>query len=301
MGILRKLQVAAGNPMMAGCYAWSRLDPAGLLRSYQARARRAGLDRLYLILSFDCDTEKDIAAAWDVHSRLMDMGICAAYAVPGELLIEGQDVYRRIAGTGAEFLNHGHRQHMYFDEAAGMHLSCFFYDEQPPDVVETDVTEGDRTVTEVIGIKPSGFRTPHFGTFQTEAQLKFLHRVLQRLGYTFSSSTTPGFGLCYGPMFYRYGLMEIPVSGRGDSPFHILDSWGCFARPDRELGAEDYRRGAIGMSERLRGGAGLLNYYADPSHIAQQPVFFETMRELLKVAKPASYRDVMTRSVAAAA
>ena len=293
MGLMRKLQIAAGNPKLAASYARSRFDSAGALKAYQKLARAAGLDRLFLILSFDCDTKYDIAAAWEVHGRLMDMGICPAYAVPGELLVQGADVYRRIAETGAEFLNHGHREHMYFDEATAMHLSCFFYDEQPPEVVGADIRSGDKTVTDVIGVKPSGFRAPHFGTFQTEAQLRFLHRVLTELGYAYSTSTTPGFGLSYGPLFRRYGLMEIPVSGRGERPFDILDSWSYFAVPGRSVGPQDYRHDALRLLTRLTGGSGLLNYYADPSHIVDQPLFFETMREIVKVAKPISYGDLM--------
>jgi hypothetical protein len=155
------------------------------------------------------------------------------------------------------------------------------------------VTGGDKDVTDVIGVKPKGFRTPHFGTYQTESQLRFLHRMLERLGYVYSTSTTPGFGLCYGPAFHRYGLIEVPVSGRGDRPFDILDSWSCFAAPGRTLGPQDYQRGALAMAERLSGGAGLLNYYCDPSHIHDQPIFFETMRELVKLAKPISYGKLL--------
>ncbi len=299
MGILRKVKIAAENPLMAGCYAWSRLSATTLLDSYARRARLAGLDRLYFILSFDCDTENDIAVAWQVHERLMEMGICPAYAVPGVLLPKGADVYRRIAATGAEFLNHGHHDHMYFDDKTGRYESCWFYDELPIDQVEADIIAGDRDVTEVIGAKPRGFRSPHFGTFQTETQLRFLHRLLTRLGYDYSTSTTPGFGLCYGPLFRRYGLTEIPVSGRGSNPFQILDSWSCFARPDRTLGPEDYRRDAVLMSERLGGRSGLINYYADPSHVSGQPIFFETMRELVKLAEPIGYREAMARATLA--
>jgi hypothetical protein len=295
MGLIRKLKIAAENPVMAGCYAWSRLNASSLLEAYQRRARRTGLDRLYFILSFDCDTENDIAVAWQVHERLMNMGICPAYAVPGVLLAKGAQVYRRIAATGAEFLNHGYHDHMYFDENARRYESCWFYDQLPTDEVEADIVAGDKNITEIIGTKPKGFRSPHFGTFQTESQLKFLHRLLIRLDYVYSTSTTPGFGLCYGPAFCRYGLIEIPVSGRGRNPFQILDSWSCFARPDRALGPEDYRRDAVQMSARLSDGPGLLNYYADPSHISDQPIFFETIRELTKLAEPATYRDVIAR------
>lgn len=295
MGVLRKLKIAAENPTMAGYYAWSRIDAGGLIKAYQRQAGQAGLDRLYFILSFDCDRPEDIDAAWEVHGRLMDMGLCPAYAVPGELLETGAKIYQQIAATGAEFLNHGHRWHMYFDEAAGTYMSCFFYDELPLEVVEEDMVGGDKDVTEIIGTKPAGFRTPHFGTFQTESQLRLLHRVLKRLGYVYSTSTTPGFGLCYGPAFLRYGVIEIPVSGRGDKPFDILDLWSCFAAPGRTLGPQDYRRDALRMAERLQTGAGLLNYYCDPSHVVNQPIFFETMRDLVKVAKPMSYTDLVKR------
>jgi hypothetical protein len=293
MGLVRKLRIAAENPGLAACYVRARVSRESLIAGYRHLSQQAGLDRLHLVMSFDCDRPEDAAAALEVHRRLLDLGICPAYAVPGELLRKDADVYRRIAATGAEFLNHGHRWHMYYDDAAGTYLSCFFYDELGPEAVEQDVVAGDRDVTEIIGTKPVGFRTPHFGTYQRESELRFLHGVLRRLGYSYSSSTTPSFGFRYGPVFRRYGLAEVPVSGRGESPCDILDSWSCFAAPERRLGPQDYRNGALGMAERLKGGAGVLNYYCDPSHVVDQPIFFETMRDLLEVAEPTSFRQLL--------
>jgi hypothetical protein len=284
-----KLGAAASDPVFAGYFAWSRLHADSLVASYRARARAAGLDRLYLVLSFDCDTPDDRAVAWDVHCRLAGIGISPCYAVPGELLAEGADVYRRIAAGGAEFVNHGGRRHTYFDAAAGAHRSSFFYDQQPLEMIEADVVAGDRMVTDIVGVRPRGFRTPHFGTFQTPAQLRFLHGVLRRLGYAFSTSTAPYFGFRYGPAFDRFGIRELPVSGHGSRPLQILDSWGCFAAPDRVLAPADYRREATAMAARLAGGPGVLNYYADPSHVADQPIFFDTMAALLTVATPISF------------
>jgi hypothetical protein len=247
------------------------------------------------VVSFDCDTADDIEAAWDVHNRLMGLGVMPAYAVPGELLAEGASVYRRISATGAEFLNHGYRRHTYFDRAAGEHRSCFFYDRQPRDAVAADVTGGDKAVAEIIGIRPRGFRTPHFGTFQSEDQLRFLHGLLRRLGYAYSTSTAPRFGLRYGPVFDRHGLREIPISGCGSRLSAVLDSWGCFRAPDRVLGPEDYREEAVKMARLLAGGPGLLNYYADPSHIADQPIFFDTVATLAKIASPTTYASLLER------
>jgi len=266
-----------------------------VLGKYRRNAVRCGLDRLYLVLSFDCDTPDDIAVAWDVHVRLLDMGICASYAVPGALLREGAGVYRRIADTGAEFLNHGGRSHAEFDHHFQRYRSTYFYDSLSPAEIEFDIAEGDRAIMEVIGCKAQGFRTPHFGTFQSPAQLASLHAMLGRRGYRFSSSTTPYYALRYGPAFTRFGLLELPVSGRGRDPMTILDTWGCFGAPDRSFTASDYKTDALMLADLLAGRSGILNYYADPSHIADQPIFFETMRALGAVAMPVSYRQVLER------
>lgn len=293
MSLASKIRLVTADPIFAGYAAWSRVSPSSALSAYRGHAARSGLDRLYLVLSFDCDTPEDIEVAWDVHQRLREFGICASYAVPGELLARGASVYRRIAETGAEFLNHGGRSHTYFDTDLGRYRSNFFYDQQSLDVLEADIVHGDRLVTEVIGMKPEGFRTPHFGTFQRSEQLLFLHRLLARLGYRFSSSTTPLAGLRFGPAFTKLGLMEFPVSGQGDDPLSILDSWGCFHAPDRVLTPEDYRRKALLLAQHLDRSPGLLNFYADPCHIAHEPIFFETMRELAKLARPVQYRRLM--------
>ena len=84
------------------------------------------------------------------------------------------------------------------------------------------------------------------------------------------------------------------MSGRGNSLFDILDSWSCFTAPDRLLGPQDYQRDALRMAERLRSKAGLLNYYCDPSHVVDQPIFFDTVRELTKIAEPTSYSGLIS-------
>ena len=233
-----------------------------------------------MVLSFDCDTEDDIKVAWDVHARLMDMGMRPVYAVPGALLREGEGTYRRIAETGAEFINHGGVSHTYFDKAAGRHASCFFYDQLAPERVRQDVIEGDRILRETLGIAPEGFRTPHFGTYQRPAQLRFLHGVLRELGYRFSSSTTSYWGLRKGPMFSDFGVVELPVTGVPSQPLNILDTWAYFEAPDRVFGPADYGREAAALADLFKKpAAGLINIYADPSHIHGNEVFFEAMRD----------------------
>ena len=295
MIIFSRLRRAAADPVQTAYRVWSRLHGDSLFARYETRARAAGIDRLFLVVSFDCDTAEDIAAAASVHRRMRAMGIMPAYAVPGELLAEGAEVYCAIAASGAEFLNHGNRRHTYFDASAGRYRSCFFYDEQPLAAVEDDVTAGDRAVRAIIGVAPQGFRTPHFGSFQQPRHLRFLYQTLQRLGYRYSSSTSPVFALRYGPLFVRDGIAEIPVSGGANRTLTIIDTWTCFEDPGQRLGAEDYRTEIVGLARRLEGGCGILNYYADPSHIADEPVFFETMAELARIAEPATFAQLMAR------
>ena len=51
----------------------------------------------------------------------------------------------------------------------------------------------------------------------------------------------------------------------------------------------------LGLARRLAGGPGILNYYADPSHVVGQPLFFTAMAELARLAEPVTFADFMAR------
>jgi hypothetical protein len=274
----------------------ARIDAGGLARRHARLARRAGIDRPYLILSLDCDTDGDARVAWQVHERLADLGVRPVYAVPGELLRRGADVYGRIAETGSEFLNHGGREHTYYDEELGRHASNFFYDEQTPERVRQDIEEGHEHVAAVIGVEPRGWRTPHFGTYQDADQLRYLHGVLRELGYEFSTSTTPRFSLRHGPVFDSFGLPELPVTGIPRAPHEILDTWAFFAAPGRVHGPGDYLEQARLRAELTdSAGAGLINVYGDPIHVHDSDEFFDAIETLARVAEPVSYGELLER------
>jgi hypothetical protein len=273
---------------------WERRAPEKLFERYGRLARGAGVDDLSLVLSFDCDTLQDAQVAWEVHERLIAIGVTASYAVPGEILERGAGVYQRIAATGAEFLNHGYREHTVLED--GVYTSTLFYDQMTAAEVREDVTAGDRAVTEVVGRRPRGFRTPHFGTFCRPQHLRDLHAVLVDLGYLYSSSTVPLWGFRRGPAFDDFGVLEFPVSGTASAPLEILDSWGCFAAPDRYREPEDYgREGAAVLDLYQRAGAGILSFYADPSQVHGQDVFFDTVARWRHAARPTSYAAIAER------
>jgi hypothetical protein len=230
------------------------------------------------VLSFDCDTDQDAQVVWDVHSRLMDMGILPVYAVPGELLIRGEKVYQKIFKTGAEFINHGGREHTYYDTLKKRHSSCFFYDQQTQDTLREDIILGHTTLQNVLGITANGFRAPHFGTFQGKDHLSFLYGVLRELNYLFSSSTIPLKGYQRGPIYQDRGIYEIPVTGAFSEPMNILDTWGYFEAPDRQKSPEAYKDECTALAAFCTQNPLIINIYGDPSHIFNEPLFFESMK-----------------------
>jgi Polysaccharide deacetylase len=292
--IAARLKAAATDPAAAAYALRVRLRRDGLFARYGELSRRAGLDRVWLVLSFDCDTPEDAAVVEGVHERLMGMGVRPVYAVPGALLREADDVYGRIASSGAEFINHGNRMHAYVDEETNRWASSFFYDQQPRATIRKDIVDADATLREVIGRGPAGFRTPHFGTFQSPEQLRWLHGVISELGYGFSTSTVPLWGFRHGPAFERFGRLELPVTGGVADPLSTLDTWSCFEAPDRVRTPADYRAEASAVGDAYaQAGAGVLNVYGDPSHIHDREEFFRAVEHWISVAVPAGYTELL--------
>lgn len=264
-----------------------------LLWNRYAKLSAKLLQETYLILSFDCDTDHDIEVAWEVHARLLDIGVKPVYAVPGALLERGAAVYERIRNTGAEFINHGGREHTYFDAQLQRHASCFFYDQQTQSDIYNDVEAGHKILKNVLGVDAKGWRTPHFGTYQHRDHFKFLYSILEQLSYKFSTSTCPVHAYTHGPSFVQGSLIEIPVTGMFNEPFNIMDTWGFFAAPDRTKQPQDYLNTAQELHAFATQKPLLINIYGDPSHIHDQPEFFNAIYNLSKIAKNIDYTDYL--------
>lgn len=265
--MFNRLGKAARDPGLAWAWTYGRWRPQNAAKRSAMLARRAGLRKPHFILSFDCDTDADSAAVGALHARLRSGGLSPLYAVAGEVLAAAADDYRAIAEDGAVFLNHGFRRHAAIDPASGDVTSTYFYGAVPTADWQDDIRRGDEAIGDILGQRPDGFRTPHFASFESPRELTTLWRFLSGLGYRYSSSTRPLFGLRYGPFFKRADIVEFPVSGCLGEPGQILDSWGLIRSGD-------------GTSRRLRdelqaylasmeaGQPGLLNLYLDPADVA---------------------------------
>ena len=127
-------------------------EPVDLFRHYSALCEAAGVDRVYLNLTFDCDTDEDIAAARDLDVELRRRGIRAGYAVPGVQLERGASTWQRIAQDGAEFLNHGWQAHTEYRD--DRYWPATFYNEMSEAAVLADIRRGHQTVIDVLGSAP---------------------------------------------------------------------------------------------------------------------------------------------------
>ena len=282
MGLKYLVNTALKDLSAACVLLQERFAPESLLRKNARLCRRAGMQRPNFILSFDCDTEKDFAVVGDVHARLHDIGIMPAYAVPGELLERGAVHYTKVAETGAEFLNHGHAEHTIFDEKKNAYICTLYYHLLSQEAVQQDIISGHETVMKVLGKSPLGFRAPHFGSYQKPADLRFMHGVLKEKGYRYSSSTIPLYGLKHGPVFDRFGLLEIPVTGCAHWPATILDSYTFRFSPGDKFTPKSYVTEVKALAARMDEVKApfLVNIYADPSQVYDWPEFFEAMKTL---------------------
>lgn len=270
-----------------------RIDPNLIWNLYGRKCKKI-FNNCYFILSFDCDTEEDISVAEDVHSKLRDIGVTSVvYAVPGKLLRKGEKVYSRIFENGAEFINHGGREHTYFDTKHNRHASCFFYDQQTPAALTEDIIEGHKTLKEVLGVNAKGWRTPHFGSFQNPDHLKFLYKMLKSLGYVFSTSTSPRMAYQYGPIYKRAGIIEIPVTGIMSEPFNIMDTWTYFAAADRSKSPSHYLETSQNLASKMLQFPLLINIYGDPSHIYDKPEFFQGIKTIVEVSENINYSKLL--------
>ena len=285
--LLQKLKASFAGPR---CSEVPHLESSRLLQMK--------ISERYLVVSFDCDTPEDANAARVVVEWLKEKNIPAVFAVPGKRIEEAEPVYRTIGKAGFEFLNHGYLEHAYYDMGSERYTSITFYHEMRKEEIRRDILAGDACVRSCIGVKPRGFRAPHFGNFQKEEQLGIIYKVLGELGYSYSTTTMPAHGLSKGGIFQASdGIVEFPLSGTYDQPELILDSWQFLAAPERIYTSDDYVMQFTKMVDFFseRNLPCILNYYVDPIHVVRFQGFFSCIEYALKRGmKALTYSEILS-------
>ncbi len=289
ISIKNLLRFAYYDPYQIPYRVVGKIKPDLLFRRYGKLAKMQGFDRLYIILSFDCDSPEDIPAAKIIHSYLKKRGLKGTFAVPGHLLKDGADVYRRLSEDGADFINHGALPHI--EKRNGRYWSKTFYDEMSVDEVILDIKEGHQIFNSVIGHPPIGFRAPHFGTILNPLLINSIYQVLLEMKYQYSSSTMPISGFRFGPVKKINGLHEIPLSGSYNRPLDVFDSWSNVISPYNPVIKNEYAAQFIKTVEHLTNlnACGVLNYYVDPAQVVKNESFFRTLDFLVERDVPSLY------------
>jgi peptidoglycan/xylan/chitin deacetylase (PgdA/CDA1 family) len=224
-------------------------------------------------ISFDCDTDRDLAAFPPLLEILGQNRVPASFAVIGSLLRENVEPYRALLAAGHEVFCHGDARHTSTD--GGKYHSDLFYEELTAEQIEHEIIRSKAAIVEHLGVEPLGFRTPHFGSFQRQEQITLLYTILRKHGFRYSSSLLVWHARRQGRLFGDDTLIEFPLSATVGPPISIIDSWNMIIR-DRQRGRPPRLERAFlrACREMLAAPAPMyMNVYFDPSHVFDYPPF----------------------------
>ncbi len=209
-----------------------------------------------LVLSFDVELRRDACCLPELLRLLASYRLPASFACIGRWIEEYPAEHRALVEAGHEILNHSYSHPNSSELDAERRFDRLTFAEAREEVLRCH-----QVCQNIVGVAPSGFRTPHFGVLHNST----VNAVLEDLGYRFSSSTnaaaTPSRG---GP--YRVGrLWEFPLTGCPRHPLLPLDTWHALRAPDAAHRRPGQLAALVDLALRHgdRGG-GFVNLYFDP-------------------------------------
>jgi hypothetical protein len=237
------------------------------------------------VLSFDCETDRDVKVLPLLLQQLQGAGITASFAVIGALAEKYPEQHRDLVRGGHEVLNHGYSEHTSIS-ADGSYDSTLFYNELTRERMRDEIIRGGAAIEAACDVAPVGFRAPHFGTLGVAAgDVGRLHDVLRETGAQYSSSVTDLDALRLGGGSDDQTIPEFPLASHPDQPRGVLDSWSTV-----EAFGEDYVPGSLldpidRILRRLAGSGGSRfgSVYLDPVQVVELPEFVECLRLVAQV------------------
>ena len=174
-------------------------------------------------LSFDCDLEYDYEAMPLLLETLDKCCIKASFACVGKWVEKFPELHRQMVDQGHEIINHS------YTHPSNIHLHPQErFNQLSTNEREIEITKADHIINGILGYKPIGFRTPHFGNSHTND----IYIILKKLGYKYSSSTiairTPHYG---NPFLSNEGIWEFPLSVNPNNILSCFDTCISFRKP----------------------------------------------------------------------
>ena len=249
-------------------YCFSRLMRTGV--EFDARC----------ILSFDCDFPRDIAVLPSLVNLLGQYGYGASFACIGQWVRKYAEEHRCLVEAGHEIINHTETHpnlyHPAHDYAQGEGMTREYFNLIGRDDRRLEIERGHHTIADVLGVEPTGFRTPHFGNLHVDD----VYGLLAELGYLYSSAV-PVAGAGPLPFKTREGIWEIPLSPCPQHPFGVLDTWHSIGKnKPRHAGQGEMAALFARLLDATENG-GLVNIYLDP-YDAMQSGELLRMLEIMK-------------------
>lgn len=213
-------------------------------------------------LSFDCDHDYDYEAMPLLLEILDKYCIKASFACIGKWIEKLPEIHRQIVDQGHEIINHTytHPSNIHFHPLER-------FNQLSTKERETEIAKADCIINDILGYKPIGFRTPHFGNSHTND----IYAILKKLGYKYSSSTiairTPDYG---NPFLSDEEIWEFPLSIDPNNINLCFDTWLRFKSPK----SRHTERAEIKFFDQLKwvieigiNGHSYINVYFDPADI----------------------------------
>jgi hypothetical protein len=280
--------------------AVSLLSPGYFFRRTMAVPQDIGP---FCVLSFDCDFPRDIAALPELVALLQEYEVPASFACIGQWVREYPAEHQLIVDAGFEVVNHTETHpnlyHPQYDYARVEGLSREMFNRIGFDGRREEIVRGHETIAEVLGVEPSGFRTPHFGALHVDD----VYAPLVELNYRFSSSVMAA-ERGQGPYRPLEGLWEIPVSPCPLHPCGVFDSWHSLSKTNASHRApgELANLFSILIDAAVETG-GLANVYFDPKDVLESGELLRMLQVLRDSAITAvdygQYLDALSVSSAA--
>lgn len=220
-------------------------------------------------VSFDYDYVSDVAYIDELCELFDSFSLPSSHAVVGKYVEHFKRDHQKLVDRGDEIINHS------YSHPDGPLNDAEKFNELGAKRMEEEVAKCESACKKILGVKPVGFRTPHFGNLHTQK----IYDVLEKRGYLYSSSTnlttTQSRGMPYFPSkknFHRlgephYSVLELPVFSCPVHYYPVFDSWHCFESRAHYAHGEFHKTflKALHLAESH---GSYLNLYFDPHHVA---------------------------------
>lgn len=219
-------------------------------------------------LSFDYDYVSDVMCLRDLVELFDSFDLKASHAIVGKYVEKFPRDHEAVVEAGHEIINHSYSHpdgplnpHEYFNKLSLQRM-------------KEEVALCEEACEEILGVKPEGFRAPHFGSLNSQQ----VYGILEERGYAYSSSTnlttTQSRGVPYKPNrddFHssappHYDLLELPVFSCPRHYYPVFDSWHCFESGAHAKPGDFHATFEKAMRLCEKNGA-YLNAYFDPHHV----------------------------------